>query len=177
MKIIGVDNGIAGAIALIATGKDTECPNRLLSYDIYDMPIIKDGEYDLNLISNYIRKDCPDYIFIEKAQVFYKQGSVSSFTTGNKWGQMVGVSAALVGSLRVCIVSPKEWQKAFGIVRPKGDDNYDTKLESVKVAEKLFPRCVYREMTKRGTERLKDGRADAILIANYGLTIKQNEKI
>ena len=58
-------------------------------------------------------------------------------------------------------VPPKEWQREFGIKGGKGDD---TKAQSYLIASRMFPGVELKG--PRGA--ILDGRADALLIAEYG---------
>ena len=159
---IGIDNGLSGAIAFLS-GNETIA---------IDMPIItiKKGkktkrEYDLHTICKIIdnktieagNNDTFVFATIEQAQAYPKQGGVSNYTTGYCFGLMNGL---LVGmDIPLQTVHPRIWQKEFF----KGQAG-ETKKLSYRVASALFPKVEL--MTPRG--RKLDGRADALLLAEYG---------
>ena len=143
--IIGIDNGIYGAIGIINS-----------SVIVYDMPIIKGKpkEYDLDKIYDILvpYKDC-SVCFIERAFAMPKQGVVSTFRNGYNFGLMVGILSSL--KIPYYIVHPLRWTKLFDLSK---------KEDSVIIAKKLFPGVQFE--TKRG--RLLHGRSDALLIAYFG---------
>jgi hypothetical protein len=63
-------------------------------------------------------------------------------------------------------VPPKDWQREYKIRSTKDDD---TKAQSYLIASRMFP-----EVELRGPRgAVLDGRADALLIAEYGRRVMQ----
>jgi hypothetical protein len=152
--IIGIDPGLDGSIATIGEG---------VLY-VFDMPTIKvsrakgsrreiiaTGVVDLitTIIANNHSR--PILALVERQQALPKQGSTSGFRTGLGVGLIVGVLAGL----RVPFewVEAQKWKPGIGL--PRGSD----KGASIELASRLFPTV---EIGRR------DGRAEALLIAEYG---------
>jgi len=163
---IGIDPGLAGGIAIIIDSDN---------YIVYDMPIIKVGKYN-KLVPRMIRdiitgsitgntyksENC--FCVIEKSQAMPGQGVCSMHTIGLNYGIIVGILACL--GIEYIEISSRKWQKEFF-------EPGDTKVKSVNIASNLFPKCEF--VTKRG--RKIDGRADAMLMAEYGRRVKEPKKV
>jgi len=196
MTIVGIDPGHHGAIvSIVATDEASGCFYRIQDMPIKDIKVSKKirSDYDLNAIEKLINCWVLEnaIVFIEKAQPkpppFGKRfglatSSISNFQSGYCRGLFrMGLKVA---NVRCIEVLPKEWQKHFGIVKPKDKEQrklYDTKKESYKVASKLFPKA---ELTtpikefKTGRKvggKILDGRADALLIGVWGLNYLKRE--
>lgn len=167
MVVIGIDPGVHGAIGVVG-------PNGSYgSYGsyVYDMPTYKKGKRlhtcDATLSEELDSMRGGDYklhAFVELVHSMPKQGVASTFSFGESFGIIRGVLAAL--DIPYELVTPQSWKRAMGV--PRGGD----KKESVPVAIRLFPKLV-RDLTlnKRGgtsSAANLDGRADALLIAEYG---------
>lgn len=154
MIVIGIDNGLKGAIAVIAPDDTYVVP----------MPVIKYGKskkiYYENQIRCIIIDANPNHAFIEKAQVMPKQGGVSMFNFGVGYGMIRGMLVAL--GIPYTIVRPQEWQK----VMLAGVDRSNTKAASILIAKRLFPKVSLRASERCRTD--SDGMSDALLIAEYG---------
>lgn len=188
MKIIGIDNGFTGAIAFIADG------NNII---INDMPVITVGKkpatkskpknentqqgllepdavqakkrsrpkvrhyLDLRAIKQMLSVEGDKHVFIEKSQPMSKggkpQGVTATASYMKAYGQLEGL---LVGmNIPYTEVTPQAWKKEMMAGMGK------EKRNAVIRARQLFPT----------TEFLisKDGRADAVLIAEYGRRLLQ----
>ena len=148
MLISGVDIGKKGAIAFINS--------KTLKAEVYAMP-----EDFLEVISLFERKLQEDMllVLVEKQQAFPKQGVVSTFKLGVQYGMILGILKAL--KIPYEEVSAKKWQKVML-------GNYGKKIRkeikqlSLEKAKSLFP---YLDIGRH------DGKADALLIAEYGRRI------
>jgi len=170
---IGIDGGLHGAVVGIN--------DRLEVVGFFDTPIIdlgkkkKGGKVGTNnafLETEMVNKlrwlckvDSRHYsgvsVFLEKAQSMPKQGIVSTFKTGEGFGLWLGILAALQCSYEV--VGAKTWQKRVMV----GVTGLDPKAKSISRCQRLFPGL---PLTKpKGKVVSLDGRADAALIAYYGL--------
>jgi crossover junction endodeoxyribonuclease RuvC len=152
MRILGVDPGAGGALAML----DTE----LAALVVCDMPVatVRVGKTDRRQISEIwlagILKDYePDCAWIERVHALPKQGVTSSFTFGLAYGMARGVLAAM--SVPVTLVTPQEWKKSFRL----GPDKREVRL----VAARLFPDNALSFARVRD-----DGRAEAALLALFG---------
>jgi len=155
MNIVGIDTGLHGALSCIFEDGRV---------NIKDTPIykIKKGkriktQYDLKIMSRYLKNVIPCTVYLEKSQAFPGQGACSTWNTGYGFGLWVGILTAL--KIPYEIVSPKTWQKEFFVGKAG-----ETKALAYKVASALFPNVELK--TPRG--RLLDGRADALLLSEFG---------
>lgn len=153
-RIIGIDPGLNGAVALI---KDTG------SLHILDMPTMtvernnkskrQVSATDLaEIIYTLKSDDC--HVYCERVSAMAGQGVTSVFSFGRSFGMIEGILAAF--KLPVTFVAPATWVKAVG--RGQGKD------ASRARAMELFPN------NQADFKRVKDdGRADAALIAYWGM--------
>lgn len=143
---IGIDPGASGAIALI-----DEKQNIILLEDWPNSEILA-----ANIIANISEYKNNNDIFaaIEKAHSMPKQGVRSMFSFGQNYGIWKGILAANSISFRE--ITPSTWQK--GVISKAQD-----KKPSLAAASRIFPTAeLYGP--KGGA---KDGRADALLIADW----------
>lgn len=153
MRVLGIDPGLGGALALLDSDLD------LLV--CVDMPVIKgarNGRIPEHLLADIIRRLDPEQVWIEEVHSMPKQGVASTFTFGLGFGLVRGVCAGL--GLPVRMVSPQAWKPRFQLRREKG--------ASRGVAMRIFPANL------SDFRRVKDdGRAEAALIALFGLEHKR----
>jgi len=90
-----------------------------------------------------------DVAYMEKVHSMPKQGNVSSFTFGERYGFLRGLMTGL--RIRYEYVTPQKWQKTLGCLT-HGDKNI-----SKAAAQRLWPKLKWTHAT-----------ADAALIAEYG---------
>jgi crossover junction endodeoxyribonuclease RuvC len=163
MKIMGIDNGLDGALVMLDGGK----PVVLLV-----MPTItlhgatKDHrEYMVADLRYFLNLHRPDHVFIEKAHAMPKQGVSSMFTTGFGFGLMQGLIAGL--ELPFTIVQAVTWQKTFftGMAKGKKEKGYTKGLAAI-VCSRLWPGTEWRATDN--CKKPHDGLCDAALIAEYG---------
>lgn len=185
--IIGIDPGITGGIAVIKNGILT---------DIFDMPVQNKGkpvrkrskrtgqmvevqkkEIDPHALSRIMEhiadsfKECwnPGEIIAVLEQVSpmvhkdketgerIAEGAVSIFSFGDSFGTIRGVLGAWMGRTQIYRVTAPVWKKAFGLT---GQDKDAARLMAIE----MFPNSA------EALTRKKDiGRADAIMIAAYGV--------
>ena len=155
MAIIGIDPGKAGAVAVINADGSTA--------DVRDFPVDKQGIIPLELFSmiaemRSTRSEPVTHILVENVHAMPGQGVTSMFSFGKSFGIILGVTGVL--GIAVEMVPPQKWQKLFGIGK-------DTKGDAVSKAARLFPDAEL--YGPRGGA--KDGRADALLVAEYGRRI------
>jgi len=153
---IGIDPGNTGAIALLS--------NKNEFIEVVDMPIMAMGKKNqvnavalTEIINSYkLMSEFNDEHFhaiVEHVQAMPGNGSASMFNFGMGFGVIQGVIAALGASMT--LVRPQKWKKTCSLIG-KDKDNART------LAQQLYPEA--------SLARKKDiGRADAILIARYGL--------
>lgn len=181
--IIGIDIGLKGAIAVINTTDPTERSRR--GSMTWDTPLKrikkfrKRGKpktiatYDINkikdILSGIIINNPGDTVicFVEGAQILPKGFTIKANTGLAKCqGILEGVLTSI--GIRYYIINPQDWQKAIGIAGKKksGDAN-------VQMAKRLHPDIQFE--TAKG--RVLDGRADALLIAEYGKSYCHSQEI
>jgi len=153
--IIGIDPGQTGAVAIIG---DDRCY-------VLDTPTetVKKGkgtktEYlpaeMVQMLKGFKNAHC----FIEKVGAMPGQGVTSMFNFGKGFGLWIGILAAL--EIPYTLVTPQAWKKAM--MQGIGD-----KDAARGRAQQLFP------SKSKELSRKKDiGRADALLIAEYGRRLK-----
>lgn len=155
MKIIGVDPGAFGAIAIIDT--DTR------DLTIIDMPTvkIKRGPRIVNQVSAHalaealrphLTSDCCAYI--EKVHAMPGQGVSSMFAFGRAAGVLEGALAAF--DVPFSLIPAATWTKTMRI--------FGGKDGSRARAQELFPEKAHLFARKKD-----DGRAEATLIACFGI--------
>ena len=153
MRIIGIDPGLSGGIAILEDNKVKE---------MVDMPVMADGKKNkrqLNsaflarLIKDNI-KDIEDTVMVvEQVNAMPGQGVTSMFNFGQTFGAIKGICAAL--ELPIFFVRPAKWKKHFELINSSKDASRTKAIEMYpSIAEKL--------------SKKKDvNKSDAILIARY----------
>lgn len=153
--VIGIDPGLSGAVAAISAD------GVVIRLD--DTPTIwtKSGKrrrrvYDVDAmrvaLSRHMRDGTMVRAFVEQQQAMPRQGVTSMFSTGFGYGLWVG----LLTAIRVphTIVAPRRWQAVM--LAGRGD----SKAQAMLAASRLFPEAAI--------PRTRHGRADALLLAEYG---------
>jgi hypothetical protein len=163
VKIIAIDPGKTGAIAIInIEGKIIE---------VLDMPLSPDksniSERGLREIFNTFNSN--DFAALEdtKAMEFTdKNGekrdqSVSSMLN---FGENKGILRGLLISTSMCyeMVSPRKWQSALNVKGKVGGNG-----NCIAKAKHYFPHCEVQRIGKGGSIIDMDGRADALLMAEW----------
>jgi crossover junction endodeoxyribonuclease RuvC len=151
---IGIDPGIRGAIAAINA-------QTLEAIEVIDTPVAGKA-YDISEMAAAIRRMSllgVAVVTLEQAQAMPGQGVSSTFSTGRGFGIWEGVLGALDVPYRV--VRPCVWtKKVLAGVPGEG------KERSIRFALQMFPGC---ELTPKGSRKPRDGRADALSLAYYGV--------
>jgi len=156
--VIGIDPGLAGAIAIYRPGRD------LL---VFDTPTFYDEHgrqhMDTAGIASRLRNKAPAgaSVFIERVGPMPRQGAGTAFRFGYGAGILYAVAKLYAGS--VTLVTPRAWKAAVGIRAVSGSTSRDRKNASRARAVELFPDSAH--LFARAKD---DGRAEAALIAWYG---------
>ena len=99
MKIIGIDPGLSGAIAVLEN-------NKVLN--MFDMPVMSEGKKNkrqlnsallVNLIKENIENSVEVAVVVEQVNAMPGQGVTSMFNFGQTFGAIKGICAALELSL------------------------------------------------------------------------------
>ena len=153
MKIIGIDPGLSGAIAILED-------NKVLN--IFDMPVMAEGKKNKRQLNsaqlvNIIRENTvPEdeiVVIVEQVNAMPGQGVTSMFNFGQTFGAIKGVCAAL--NLPIFFVRPSKWKKYFELINASKDSS------RTKVIE-MYP-LLSNQLSKK-----KDvNKSDAILIARF----------
>ena len=146
---IGIDPGKHGAIAIL--NEDGSL------WRLIDMPNnIGKEVYDFLYDSIEFAEGAAIVAFIEQAQAMPKQGIKGAFVYGKGYGEIIAVLKILKIAFQE--IHSLSWKREFKLLKKD-------KIDSVKVAEQLFPDVYVSFRSDRG--RLLDGRAEAMLIAEY----------
>jgi hypothetical protein len=145
MKILGIDPGAKGGIAIVDT------TTMKIDYGVR-MPTIKYRGKTLvdprAIYQPFVRFDVA---VIEWVHAMPKQGVVSSFSFGRACGAIETV--ALLMANKVCWVTPREWKKHFGLSSDK--------QESIDAAKLMYGDSY------TWTFKADDGIAEAALMARW----------
>ena len=152
-KIIGIDPGLSGAIAILEG-------NKVLS--IFDMPVMAEGKKNkrqlnsahlVNLIRENISKDEEVLVVVEQVNAMPGQGVTSMFNFGQTFGAIKGISATL--KLPIFFVRPSKWKKHFELINSSKDASRTKAIE-------MYPSFADQLSKKKDVNK-----SDAILIARF----------
>ena len=152
MRIIGIDPGLSGAIAVL---------DDLKVFDMFDMPVMSEGKKNKNQLNsaqlvNIIKKHTVSgstFVIVEQVSAMPGQGVTSMFNFGQTFGSIKGICAAL--NLPIFYVRPAKWKKHFELINSSKD------ASRTKVIE------MYPSISDRLSRKKDVNKADAILIARY----------
>ncbi len=150
---IGIDPGAKGAICLLQPG----CPNPIITFQ--DAP--QKGQ-EIPDVYDFLAKAWPlDGVAIEQVRSLPNMSAKSNFSFGYNLSIMETLLFATVTPF--VRILPKMWQSGCGIEFPKQCPSKKRKEITAKRCLELYPSAdIYGS---RGG--LKDGRADALMIAHY----------
>ena len=153
MKIIGIDPGLSGAIAILKERK-------VLA--IFDMPVMSEGKKNkrqlnsaqlVNIIKESAANDEDISVVVEQVNAMPGQGVTSMFNFGQTFGAIKGVCAAL--KLPIFFVRPSKWKKHFELINSSKD------ASRTKVIE------MYPSLSNQLSKKKDVNKSDAILIARF----------
>ncbi len=153
MKIIGIDPGLSGAIAILEN-------NKVLK--IFDIPVMSEGKKNkrqLNsaLLVSLLKENIIDNedvaVVVEQVNAMPGQGVTSMFNFGQTFGAIKGICAAL--NLSIFFVRPSKWKKHFDLINSSKDSS------RTKVIE------MYPKLSNQLAKKKDVNKSDAILIARY----------
>ena len=153
MKIIGIDPGLSGAIAVLVNNKVV---------NIFDMPVMPEGKKNkrqlnsaqlVTLIKENIRSGEDISVVVEQVNAMPGQGVTSMFNFGQTFGAIKGVCAAL--ELPIFFVRPSKWKKHFDLINSSKDSS------RTKVIE------MYPTLSSQLAKKKDVNKSDAILIARF----------
>ena len=154
MKIIGIDPGLSGAIAILENKK-------VLKF--FDMPVMSEGKKNkrqlnsaqlVNILRENINSNNEEIsVVVEQVNAMPGQGVTSMFNFGQTFGAIKGVCAAL--SLPIYFVRPSKWKKHFELINSSKD------ASRTKVIE------MYPYLSDQLSKKKDVNKSDAILIARF----------
>tara|TARA_B100000029_G_scaffold276077_1_gene270686 strand:+ start:751 stop:1242 length:492 start_codon:yes stop_codon:yes gene_type:complete len=153
MRIIGIDPGLSGAVAIL---------DDLKVFDMFDMPIMSEGKKNKNqlnsaqlvkIIKKHILSNEDTFVIVEQVSAMPGQGVTSMFNFGQTFGAIKGICASL--NLPIFYVRPSKWKKHFELINASKD------ASRTKVIE------MYPSISERLSRKKDVNKADAILIARY----------
>ena len=153
MKIIGIDPGLTGAIAIMQNKK---------VLDIIDMPVMAEGKKNkrqlnsaqlVSIIKKNIESNEEVAVVVEQVNAMPGQGVTSMFNFGQTFGAIKGVCAAL--ELPIFFVRPSKWKKYFELINASKDSSRTKAIE------------MYPSLSNHLAKKKDVNNSDAILIARY----------
>ena len=153
MKIIGIDPGLSGAIAIMENNK---------VIDLFDMPVMSEGKKNkrqLNsaqlakLLKDNISQNEEVSVVVEQVNAMPGQGVTSMFNFGQTFGAIKGICAAL--GLPIFFVRPSKWKKYFELINSSKDSSRTKAIE------------MYPSLSDDLDKKKDVNKSDAILIASF----------
>ena len=153
MKIIGIDPGLSGAIAVLEN-------NKVLN--IFDIPVMSEGKKNkrqlnsaflVNLLKENINQEEEVAVVIEQVNAMPGQGVTSMFNFGQTFGALKGICAAL--ELPIFLVRPSKWKKHFELINSSKDASRTKTIE------------MYPKLSNQLSKKKDVNKSDAILIARF----------
>jgi crossover junction endodeoxyribonuclease RuvC len=149
MLTIGVDPGLSGAIAVL------DNTGELVT--VADLPFVHDkslawvsGDVLQVMLLNALQGR-PARAYVERVGSMPGQGVASSFQFGCGFGSILSVLQTMLISM--ALVTPAVWKRSYGLDKDKHSSLHKARL--------MWPRADLRLIKH-------DGRAEALLIAEYG---------
>ena len=153
MRIIGIDPGLSGGIAIL---------DDLKIYDIFDMPIMSEGKKNknqlnsaqlVNIINKHVLRKENTFVIVEQVSAMPGQGVTSMFNFGQTFGAIKGICAAL--KLPIFFVRPSKWKKHFELINSSKDASRTKAIE------------MYPKLSNQLAKKKDVNKSDAILIARF----------
>ena len=153
MRIIGIDPGLSGGIAILEDNKIKE---------LFDMPVMPDGKKNkrqlnsallVKLIKDNIESLENTIMVVEQVNAMPGQGVTSMFNFGQTFGAIKGICAAL--GLPIFFVRPAKWKKHFELINSSKDSSRTKAIE------------MYPSISEKLSKKKDVNKSDAILIGRY----------
>ena len=153
MRIIGIDPGLSGAIAILEDNKVKE---------VFDMPVMSDGKKNkrqlnsaqlVKILKDNIKDDANTVMVVEQVNAMPGQGVTSMFNFGQTFGAIKGICAAL--GLPIFFVRPAKWKKYFELINSSKDASRTKAIE------------MYPYISDKLSKKKDVNKSDAILIARF----------
>ena len=162
MRIIGIDPGLSGGIAILEDNKIKK---------LFDMPVMPDGKKNkrqlnsallVKLIKDNIENLEKTVMIVEQVNAMPGQGVTSMFNFGQTFGAIKGICAAL--GLPIFFVRPAKWKKHFELINSSKDASRTKAIE-------MYPSASEQLSRKKDVNK-----SDAILIARFYSETRFKEK-
>ena len=153
MKIIGIDPGLSGAIAILKNDKVIK---------LIEMPVMAEGKKNkrqlnnaqlANILREIIKNHEEISVVVEQVNAMPGQGVTSMFNFGQTFGSIKGICATL--SLPIFFVRPSKWKKHFDLIKTSKDASRTKAIE------------MYPQLSNELSKKKDVNKSDAILIARY----------
>jgi crossover junction endodeoxyribonuclease RuvC len=153
MRIIGIDPGLNGAIAILQNNKVIE---------IHDIPVMTDGKKNkrqlnsaqlVKLLKDNFQDETDTVVIVEQVNAMPGQGVTSMFNFGQTFGAIKGICAAL--NLPIFFVRPAKWKKHFDLINSSKDASRTKAIE------------MYPSISDQLSKKKDVNKSDAILIARF----------
>ena len=153
MKIIGIDPGLSGAIAVLEN-------NKVLN--IFDMPVMSEGKKNkrqlnsaqlVSLLRDNLEPNKETVVVVEQVNAMPGQGVTSMFNFGQTFGAIKGVCAAM--ELPIFFVRPAKWKKHFELINASKDSSRTKAIE------------MYPTLSNQLAKKKDVNKSDAILIGRF----------
>jgi crossover junction endodeoxyribonuclease RuvC len=150
MKILGVDPGVHGGLAIVDIN-DGVAPELIDAIDIPTVGIKAKERVDVLAIRDWVTAHQPQHALVERAQAMPKQGASSGF----KYGRAVGAieTAIMLCAVPLTIIEPSMWKKFHGLHGSEKEPSRQRALQLLPSAHALLAR------------KKDHGRSEAMLIA------------
>ena len=153
MKIIGIDPGLSGAIAILEN-------NQVIN--IFEIPVMSEGKKNkrqlnsallVSLLRENIKINEEVAVVVEQVNAMPGQGVTSMFNFGQTFGAIKGICAAL--DLPIFFVRPSKWKKHFELINSSKDSSRTKAIE------------MYPKLSNQLAKKKDVNKSDAILIARF----------
>ena len=153
MRIIGIDPGLNGAIAVLQNNKVIE---------IHDVPVMTDGKKNkrqlnsaqlVKLLKDNFQDEVDTVVVVEQVNAMPGQEVTSMFNFGQTFGAIKGICAAL--NLPIFFVRPAKWKKHFDLINSSKDASRTKAIE------------MYPSISDQLSKKKDVNKSDAILIARF----------
>lgn len=157
MKILGIDPGLSGALAIL----DCEARRRPRLVSTIDVPTVGDDArrrpWCAPITEWLVEHPDIDVAFVERAQAMPDQGASSGFIYGRATGYLEAI--VLCSGITLRSAEPSVWKRRFGLIKKD-------KAASLALA-RTFVDGVGDKLDRAKDEH----RAEAMLIAAFGGTL------
>lgn len=166
IRVVGIDVGLTGALALIERGHDFGDGNigdRIV--DAIDIPTYGEGaqkRVQVPEVKRWLIAARADFAFVESVWAMPQEGVSSAFKFGRAAGALEAVVACVGVSWR--LVAPVTWKAHYKLKGPDKEPSRQLVLHRFPLSGDLFKR------------KLDHGRAEAVLIAIYGADLIERER-